>query len=170
MLRLCPYLNVPWSSGRHSTMTHSHRPVLRSKLSTKSSLLSMFSLLWNHEMCGIGNPVTTALRISSSPSVALVSFSGCVNLGGVVFTSCEAKRRGIWFWTRWKLNFRVFLLACSHWSTPRPIHEQMGCLELCGGVHAAQRQISTQTPTEFCVNLSVSVSVSVSVSGSVNTL
>ena len=144
-------------------MTHSHRPVLRSKLSTKSSLLSMFSLLWNHEMRGIGNQVTTALRISSSPSVALVSFSGCVNLGGVVFTSCEAKRKGIWFWVRWNLNFRVFLLAFSHWPTPRPIQKEikkMGCRELCGGFHAAQRQISTQISIEFCVNLSVSVSVS----------
>ena len=155
MLRL--YLNVPWSSGRHSTITHSHLPVLRSKLSTKSSLLSMFSLLWNHEMCGIGNPVTTALRISSSPSVALVSFSGCVNLGGVVFTSCEAKWKGIWFECveTWIL---VFLLVCSHCPTPRPIQKQInkiGYIELCRGIHAAQRQISTKIPIEFYVKLSV---------------
>ena len=40
----------------------------------------------------------------------------------------------------------------------------MGCVELCGPVHTAQRQISTQVPIEFCVNLSVSVSVLFSVS------
>ena len=44
----------------------------------------------------------------------------------------------------------------------------MGCIELCGGVHTAQRQTPTQIPIGFCVNLSVSVSVSVSVSSSVN--
>ena len=48
----------------------------------------------------------------------------------------------------------------------------MGCIELCRGVHTAQRQISTQIPIGFCVNLlvsmTVSISVSVSVSGSVN--
>ena len=120
---VCTWMSPDRPAG-HSTMTHSHRPVLRSKLSTKSSLLSMFSLLWNHEMCGIGNPVTTALRISSSPSVALVSFSGCVNLGGVVFTSCEAKRKGIWFECveTWIL---VFLLVCSHCPKPRPIQKQI---------------------------------------------
>ena len=29
----------------------------------------------------------------------------------------------------------------------------MGCIELCGGVHTAQRQISTQIPIWFCSNL-----------------
>ena len=48
----------------------------------------------------------------------------------------------------------------------------MGYIELCGFVHTAQRQTSTQIPIRFCVNLSVYVSVlvsaSVSLSGSVN--
>ena len=47
----------------------------------------------------------------------------------------------------------------------------MGCIELSGGFHTAQRQTSTQIPIGFCVNLlvpvSVLISVSVSVSGSV---
>ena len=33
-------------------------------------------------------------------------------------------------------------------------------VELCGGIHTALRQIPTQIPIGFCVNLSVSVSVS----------
>ena len=59
------------------------------------------------------------------------------------------------------LNLMVF----SHYPTPTPI--KMGCMELCGGVHTAQRQISTQIPIGFCVNLSASVCL-VSVSSSVN--
>ena len=50
--------------------------------------------------------------------------------------------------------------------------DKMGCLQFCGGVHTAQRQILTLIPIWFCVNLlgsmSVSVSVSVSVLGSAN--
>ena len=45
--------------------------------------------------------------------------------------------------------------------------DKMGCTELFGGVHTAQRQTSTEIPIGLCVNLSVSVSVSVS--DSVNT-
>ena len=51
-------------------------------------------------------------------------------------------------------------MLCSHCPTPRPI--KMGCTELCGGVHTAQRQIPSQIPIVFCVNLSIYVSVSVS--------
>ena len=61
----------------------------------------------------------------------------------------------------------------SHCLTPRPIQKpiKMGCTELCGDIHTAQRQTSTEIPIGFCANLSVSVSVSVSASmlGSVNT-
>ena len=67
-------------------------------------------------------------------------------------------------------------MARPHHPTPRPIQRsiKMGCTELCGCVHAAQRRTSTQIPIRFCVNLLVSVSgfysVSGSVSGSVNAL
>ena len=57
-------------------------------------------------------------------------------------------------------------MVCSHCQTPRPI--KMGCIELCGSVHTAERQTSMQTHIGFCANLSVSVSVSVSVSASVS--
>ena len=57
-------------------------------------------------------------------------------------------------------------MAYSHHPIQRPI--KMSCIELCGGVHTAQRQISKQIPIGFCVNLLVSVSGSVS--GSVNSL
>ena len=38
----------------------------------------------------------------------------------------------------------------------------MGCMELCGGAFAAQRQTPMQIPIVFSANLSVAVSVSVS--------
>ena len=38
-------------------------------------------------------------------------------------------------------------------------------IELCGGAHTTQRQVSTQIPIGFCVNLLVSVPVSDSVNG-----
>ena len=65
------------------------------------------------------------------------------------------------------------LKVCTHCPTPRPTKKpikKMGCLELCGGIHTAQRQTPTQIPVGFCANLVVSVSVSVSVSvlGSTN--
>ena len=44
----------------------------------------------------------------------------------------------------------------------------MGCVELCLGIHTAQRQTPTQIPVVFCANLEVFVSVSVSVLGSTN--
>ena len=61
-------------------------------------------------------------------------------------------------------------MVCSHYPTRIPIQRsiKVGCMELCGGVHTAQRQTSTQIPIEVCVDLSVSVSVSVAVSVSVS--
>ena len=37
----------------------------------------------------------------------------------------------------------------------------MSCIELCGGVHTAQRQTSIQIPIDFNVSLSVFVCVSI---------
>ena len=58
------------------------------------------------------------------------------------------------------------LMVHSHWptptQTPRPI--KMGCIELCGGVHTAQRQTSTQIPNGHCSNcISLGLGVCVSV-------
>ena len=62
----------------------------------------------------------------------------------------------------------IVIMVCSHCLILR----LMVCIELCGGVHTARRQTSTQIPVGFCVNLLVSVSVAVSVfalvSGSMN--
>ena len=64
----------------------------------------------------------------------------------------------------------ITILWCVHYPTRIPIQRsiKVGCMELCGGVHTAQRQRSTQIPIEVCVDLSVSVSVSVAVSVSVS--
>ena len=51
-------------------------------------------------------------------------------------------------------------MVCSHSSTPRPknglyrimLPKKMGCTELCGGVHTAQRQTPTQIPNGFCTH------------------
>ena len=61
-------------------------------------------------------------------------------------------------------------MVCSHCPTPRPIKRviKMGYVGLCGSVHTAQRETSTQIPIWICANLSVSVSVLVSVSVSVS--
>ena len=60
-------------------------------------------------------------------------------------------------------------MVCAHCPTPRPI--KMAYIELCRGVHTAQRQILSTIG--FFANLSVSAAVSVfvstSVSGNVNT-
>ena len=52
--------------------------------------------------------------------------------------------------------------------------KKMGCIELCGDVHTAQRQTLTEIPIgffgNFSVSMSVSIYVSVSISGSVKGL
>ena len=77
----------PWSSGRQSTMTRSILPVWWSYVITKSSLLSMHLWLWNHEISGIGWPVTTQDMVTSRPSVAVIFSRFLVNVGGTVFGS-----------------------------------------------------------------------------------
>ena len=69
-----------------------------------------------------------------------------------------------------RAKYERTLMVCSHCPIPRPI--KMGCIELCGGLHTAQRRTPTQILIELHANLSVfmpvPVSVYVLVSGSVN--
>ena len=50
-------------------------------------------------------------------------------------------------------EFQCALMVCLHCPTLRPIPRQIknGLVGLYGGVHTAQRQITTQIPIEFCV-------------------
>ena len=64
-----------------------------------------------------------------------------------------------------EIEVMSLFMVYSHCPTPRPI-------ELCAGVHTAQRQTLTQITIGLCINLSVSVfilvCVSVSMSGNVD--
>ena len=42
-------------------------------------------------------------------------------------------------------------MVYSYCPTPRPTN--MCCIELCGGVHIAQRQVPMQIPIGFCVHV-----------------
>ena len=59
-------------------------------------------------------------------------------------------------------NGKTYGMVCSHSPTPRLT--KVGCTELCGSVHTAQRQTSTQIPMGFsthfistCVGLALGV-------------
>ena len=53
-------------------------------------------------------------------------------------------------------------MVCSRCPTPKTIKglTKMGCIELCGGVHTAQRQTPIQIPTGFYISVFVSLLVS----------
>ena len=49
-------------------------------------------------------------------------------------------------------TFDLYLrIQLPHFPIPRPIPKKMSCVEMCGGVHTAQRHLSTQIPIDVCI-------------------
>ena len=58
------------------------------------------------------------------------------------------------------VTFETYIIVCLPCPISRAREIKMACLGLCEGVHAAERQMTTQIPPEYCI-LVVSIGVKI---------